>query len=70
MLSAYLVRLTRHLYKQQCYCETVPGKGSSRACCQNEVSEHYSFLSHFPSFSLPPSLALLVVLCPSRAQEV
>lgn len=52
MLSAYLARLTHHLYKQQCCCETVPGKGSSRACCQNEVSEHYSFLSHFPSFSL------------------
>lgn len=51
MLSAYLSRLTHHLYKQQCYCETVPRKDSSRACCQNEVSEHYSFLS-FPSFSL------------------
>lgn len=34
-----------HLYKQQRYCETVTVKGSSRACCQNEVSEHYSFLS-------------------------
>lgn len=57
MLSAYLARLTHHLYKQQCYCETVPGKGSSRACCQNEVSEHYSFLSH--SLIFPPSLCLL-----------
>lgn len=26
-------------------CETVPGKDSSRACCQNEVSEHCSVFS-------------------------
>lgn len=58
MLSAYLSRLTHHLYKQQCYCETVPRKGSSRVCCQNEVSEHYPFLS-FPSFSLPLSFCSL-----------
>lgn len=43
MLSAHLARLAHHLYKQQRCCETVPGKGSSRACCQNEVREHYSF---------------------------
>lgn len=42
-------------------CETVPGKDSSRACCQNEVSEHCSVFS--PPL-VPPCPPARCVLCP------
>lgn len=42
-------------------CETVLGKDSSRACCQNEVSEHCSVFS--PPL-VPPCPPAQCVLCP------
>lgn len=47
--SVSLSRLARHLYKQRRYCETATVKRLfPRPRCQNEVSEHCSFLYMFP----------------------